>query len=325
MPEPSPAPRRRRRGRFLRFMGALVVLCAVAGYLVVQYVTGGADAPGCKVVSGKGDGAEYEFTPEQAVNAATITAVGTGRGLPERAVAIALATSIQESGLRNITHGDRDSLGLFQQRPSQGWGTEKQIMDPAYAAGKFYEHLVKVSGYTKMPLTEAAQRVQRSGYPEAYAKHEPDATLLAAALTGASPATLTCDGRQAATLTAGPDGVRDALVKDFGRDALDTAAEDVAKGAKASSAATDDAAAERTLVVPVTADDSAAKRTTRQRGWQLAHWAVANASALHIQSVGYAGRQWTAGNTQSEWRTVEGAGAGGAEKAAGSVRIVTAQ
>ncbi|MFI8530314.1 heavy metal transporter [Streptomyces aquilus] len=325
MPQPSPAPRRRRRGRLLRFGAALVVLCAVAGYLVVQYVTGGADAPGCKVVSGKGDGAAYEFTPEQAVNAATITAVGTGRGLPERAVAIALATSIQESGLRNITHGDRDSLGLFQQRPSQGWGTEKQIMDPAYAAGKFYEHLVKVSGYTKMPLTEAAQRVQRSGYPEAYAKHEPDAVLLAAALTGASPATLTCDGRQAATQAAGPDGVRDALVKDFGRDALDTAAEDVAKDAKSSPAATEDAAAGRTLIVPVTADDSAARRTARQRGWQLAHWAVANASTLHIQSVGYAGRQWTAGNTQSEWRAVEGSGAGGAEQGAGSVRIVTAQ
>lgn len=301
-----------------------MVLCAVAGYLVVQYVTGGADAPGCKVVSGKGDGAEYEFTPEQAVNAATITAVGTGRGLPERAVAIALATSIQESGLRNITHGDRDSLGLFQQRPSQGWGTERQIMDPAYAAGKFYEHLVKVSGYTKMPLTEAAQRVQRSGYPEAYAKHEPDAVLLAAALTGTSPATLTCDGRQAATQAAGPDGVRDALVKDFGRDALDTTAEDVAKGTKSSSAATGDTAGERTLIVPVTGHDPA-KRTVRQRGWQLAHWAVANASALHIQSVTYAGRRWTAGNTQSEWRAVQSTGAGGAEKAAGSVRIVTAQ
>ncbi|MFC8346562.1 heavy metal transporter [Streptomyces sp. NPDC057280] len=324
MPQPSPTPRRRRRGRLLRFGAALVVLCAVAGYLVVQYVTGGADAPGCKVVSGKGDGAEYEFTPEQAVNAATITAVGTGRGLPERAVAIALATSIQESGLRNITHGDRDSLGLFQQRPSQGWGTERQIMDPAYAAGKFYEHLVKVSGYTKMPLTEAAQRVQRSGYPEAYAKHEPDAVLLAAALTGTSPATLTCDGRQAATQAAGPDGVRDALVKDFGRDALDTTAEDVAKGTKSSSAATGDTAGERTLIVPVTGHDPA-KRTVRQRGWQLAHWAVANASALHIQSVTYAGRRWTAGNTQSEWRAVQSTGAGGAEKAAGSVRIVTAQ
>ncbi|PWI15750.1 heavy metal transporter [Streptomyces sp. Act143] len=323
MPEPSPAPRRRRRGRLLRFGAAFVVLCAVAGYLVIQYVTGGAGAPGCKVVSGKGDGTEYEFTPEQAVNAATITAVGTGRGLPERAVAIALATSLQESGLRNITHGDRDSLGLFQQRPSQGWGTAKQIMDPSYAAGKFYEHLVKVSGYMELPLTVAAQRVQRSGYPEAYAKHEPDATLLAAALTGTSPATLTCDGRPAATVAAGPAGVRDALVKDFGRDALDTTADEVAKGAPSSAGAT--TADERTLVVPVTADGSAAKRTARQRGWQLAHWAVANASTLHIQSVDYAGRRWTAGNTQSEWRAVDGEGAGGAEKTAGSVRIVTAQ
>ncbi|NUR41867.1 MAG: heavy metal transporter [Streptomyces sp.] len=324
MPEPSPSPRRRRRGRFLRFMGALVVLCAVAGYLVVQYVTGGAGKPGCTVVSGKDDGTAYDFTPEQAVNAATITAVGTGRGLPDRAVAIALATSIQESGLRNITHGDRDSLGLFQQRPSQGWGTEKQIMDPAYAAGKFYEHLVKVSGYTKMPLTEAAQRVQRSGYPEAYAKHEPDATLLAAALTGSSPATLTCDGRPAATLAAGPAGVRDALVKDFGRDALDTAAEDVGEGASSSPSA-EATAAERTLTVPVTADDSAAKRSARQRGWQLAHWAVANAATLHIESVRYAGRQWTAGNTQSEWRAMAAEGAGGAEQGTGAVRIVTAQ
>ena len=96
-----------------------MVLLAVAGYLAVQYVTGGTGTPGCDVVSGKGDGAGYEFTPEQAVNAATIAAVGTGRGLPERAVTIALATALQESGLRNIGHGDRDSLGLFQQRPSQ--------------------------------------------------------------------------------------------------------------------------------------------------------------------------------------------------------------
>jgi hypothetical protein len=160
------------------------VLFAVAGYLAVQYVTGGTGDPACEVVSAGGDGAAYEFTPEQAVNAATITAVGTARGLPERAVAIALATALQESGLRNIAHGDRDSLGLFQQRPSQGWGTAKEIQDPTYAAGEFYDHLVKVSGYSRLPLTVAAQRVQRSGYPQAYAKHEQDATLLAAALTG---------------------------------------------------------------------------------------------------------------------------------------------
>ncbi|MGW3724285.1 hypothetical protein ACWDPP_03875, partial [Streptomyces sp. NPDC000851] len=149
MPEPSPTPQR--RGRLFRIGAAFVVLLAVAGYLVVQYVTGGPGGPQCKVVSADADGATYEFTPEQAVNAATITAVGTARGLPERAVTIALATALQESALRNIDHGDRDSLGLFQQRPSQGWGTEQDIMDPIYSAGMFYDHLVKVPDYSRLP------------------------------------------------------------------------------------------------------------------------------------------------------------------------------
>jgi hypothetical protein len=306
-----------------------VVLLAVAGYLVVQYVTGGTGAPGCKVVSGDGDGATYEFTPEQAVNAASITAVGTARGLPERAVTIALATALQESGLRNISHGDRDSLGLFQQRPSQGWGTPKEIMDPAYAAGKFYDHLVKVPGYTRLPLTVAAQRVQRSGFPQAYAKHEPDAALLAAALTGTTAATLTCDGRPAATRAAGADAVRAALVRDFGRDVLEPVGAEVSGSAAATpspSASPAGGADGRTVTLPVTADTTpAAGRSLQERGWQLAHWAVANASALHIQRVSYAGRTWTAGNTDSQWRPTGTAGAQGGEQAGDSVRIVTAQ
>ncbi|KOU70156.1 Co/Zn/Cd efflux system component [Streptomyces sp. MMG1533] len=307
----------------------MVVLCAVAGYLVVQYVTG-AGTPGCKVVSGRSDGATYEFTPEQAVNAATIAAVGTGRGMPERAVTIALATALQESALRNITHGDRDSLGLFQQRPSQGWGTSKEILDPTYSANIFYEHLAKVADYTELPLTVAAQKVQRSGYPTAYAKHEPDATLLAAALTGQSAATLTCEGRPDATRAAGADAVRTALVRDFGQDVLESASAEV--GAEATPTPTPSASGSggggRTVTLPVTAETgsgSGSGRSLRQRGWQLAHWAVANASALHIERVSYAGRQWTAGNTDSQWRTAGTKGAGGAERAAGSVRIVTAQ
>lgn len=304
-------------------MAALVVLCAVAGYLVVQYVTGGTDGPRCKVVSSSAGGPSYEFTPEQAVNAATITAVGTGRGLPERAVAIALATALQESGLRNIQHGDRDSLGLFQQRPSQGWGSPREILDPTYAAGEFYKHLVKVRGYQDLPLTVAAQRVQRSGYPQAYAKHEPDATLLAAALTGTSAATLTCDGRQdpaqAAQATAtGPDAVRSALVRDFGRDALETTAAEV--GAKATPSPTPAPGDGRTVTLPVRGDTGpGSDRSLRERGWQLAHWAVANSSALRIERVSYAGRQWTAGSTDSAWRTAAGEGG------SGSVRIVTAR
>ncbi|MFE1915253.1 heavy metal transporter [Streptomyces anandii] len=331
MSEPSPTSQR--RGRLLRIGAALVVLLALAGYLTVQYLTGGTGGPGCEVVSGKGDGASYEFTPEQAVNAATIAAVGTGRNMPERAVTIALATALQESGLRNIRHGDRDSLGLFQQRPSQGWGTPKEIMDPAYAAGKFYEHLAKVPGYTRLPLTVAAQRVQRSGFPQAYAKHEPDAALLSAALTGRSAATLTCKGRPGATRTTGPDAVRAALVRDFGRDVVQEAGAEVRddgssatptpSGTTAASAAAAGPGG-RTVTVPVRAGSGgAAGRGARERGWQLAHWAVANASALHIERVAYAGREWSAGITDSRWHTTDAEGAGGAERDSGSVRITT--
>ncbi|MDG9716452.1 heavy metal transporter [Streptomyces sp. DH24] len=326
----EPPPSSKRRGRLLRFGAALVVLLAVAGYLAVQYVTGSRGGPGCEVVSAKGDGATYEFSPEQAVNAATITAVGTARGLPERAVTIALATALQESALRNIDYGDRDSLGLFQQRPSQGWGTPAEIMDPTYASAKFYDHLVEVPGYTRLPLTVAAQRVQRSGFPQAYAKHEPDATLLAAALTGRSAATLTCEGRPGATRVSGPEAVRAALVRDFGRDALQPAGAEVGAAGPAStptaSPEQEGGAGGRTVVLPVTAEPgSSGERNRGRRGWQLAHWAVANASALHIQKVTYAGREWTAGHTDSQWRPVGGAGAAGAEKGAGAVRIVTAQ
>lgn len=327
-----------------------MVLLAVAGYLGVQYLTGGVGAPRCKVVSANGDGASYEFTPEQAVNAATISAVGTSRGMPERAVAIALATALQESGLRNIQHGDRDSLGLFQQRPSQGWGTEKQIMDPTYAAGIFYEHLAKVPGYSRLPLTVAAQRVQHSGFPQAYAKHEPDATLLAAALTGRAAATLTCQGRPAATPAGGPAPVRAALARDFGRDVLQeagatvdaagsfaspapaasdspvasaSAASPASPASSASPAAT--ATADRTVTVPVHEEGSDTGTGALRRGWEVAHWAVANSSALHIDRVTYAGREWTAGTSEGSWRTADAKSGTGAEEAAAEVRIVTGQ
>ncbi|MFF2130326.1 heavy metal transporter [Streptomyces olivochromogenes] len=328
MPETSPTPVR--RGRLFRFGAAVVVMLALAGYLAVQYLTGGTGAPRCRVVSGKSNGESYEFTPEQAVNAATISAVGTTRGLPERAVAIALATALQESGLRNIQHGDRDSLGLFQQRPSQGWGTTKQIMDPTYAAGMFYEHLAKVPGYTRLPLTVAAQRVQRSGYPQAYAKHEPDATLLAAALTGRAAATLTCEGRPGATPAGGPDSVRAALVRDFGREVLQEAGADVSTaGSPASPTASPTLAPSpsvsgRTVTVPVRKDPTG-DSTVRQRGWELAHWAVANSSALHIQRVSYAGREWTAGERKGEWRAAVTTAGSTAKQSPGEVRIVTAQ
>ncbi|MFE2596049.1 C40 family peptidase [Streptomyces sp. NPDC059396] len=132
---------------------------------------------------------------EQVPNAKTIQATGVAMHIPARGQTVALATALQESGLRNLNYGDRDSLGLFQQRPSQGWGTAEQIMQPVYAATKFYESLRKVSGWESLTVTQAAQAVQRSGFPDAYATWEPLATALQKAIEplltdgGTSPST----------------------------------------------------------------------------------------------------------------------------------------
>ncbi|MDQ0794161.1 hypothetical protein [Streptomyces sp. B1I3] len=277
-----------RRSRLMRTAAAFAVLVALAGYVAVQYVTGREGAPHCTVRSADGgEGRTYELSPEQAANAATISAVGTTRKMPERAVTIALATALQESALRNIDHGDRDSLGLFQQRPSQGWGTPAEILDPVHASGEFYAHLAEVPGYSRLPLTVAAQRVQKSGFPQAYAKHEPDATLLSAALTGRAPAALTCSPTTATA--AGPGDaaeVRADLVRSFGKDVLPATG-------------TAGAASAGTVSVPVPSAMEAGGGASR-RGWELAHWAVARAGTLRIEAVSYAGRVWTA---DAGWRT----------------------
>jgi hypothetical protein len=143
-------------------------------------------------------GLSMTLTAEQVANAATIAAVGRDRGLPERAIVIALATAQQESRLRNLDYGDRDSLGLFQQRPSAGWGTDAQVQDPVYAANKFYDHLVKVPGWETGRLTEISQSVQISAFPEAYQQWEEMAQKLAAAQISDLPGQITCIPDEAA-------------------------------------------------------------------------------------------------------------------------------
>ncbi|ROO63000.1 peptidase M23-like protein [Micromonospora sp. Llam0] len=129
-----------------------------------------------------------DWSSEQVGNAATIVTVGIRLGVPPRGWVIAVATAMQESHLVNLPHlgagNDHDSLGLFQQRPSQGWGTAEQVMDPVHASTTFYQALSGVDAWQAMPLTDAAQAVQRSAYPDAYAKWEHDATTLVGALTG---------------------------------------------------------------------------------------------------------------------------------------------
>jgi hypothetical protein len=204
-----------------------------------------------------------DIDPEQAENAALISAIAVRRGLPARAATIALATAFQESKLNNLDYGDRDSVGLFQQRPSQGWGTRKQIKDPVYATGRFYDALVRIGDYKTMRITEAAQRVQRSGYPEAYAAHEPAARALASALTGESPHAFSC---RLSSVDAGrPAVVRDEVTGVFG-------------GLVATPVVTG-----RTLTVGVR------DRTT---GWALAQYLVGQAQRLGIRRVTYGGQTW---------------------------------
>ncbi len=210
-------------------------------------------------------GTDLTLTSEQASSAATIAAVGRARGLPERAVVIALATAQQESTMRNLDYGDRDSLGLFQQRPSQGWGTPEQVTDPVYAAGEFYDGLVEVRNWETRRLTEAADAVQRSAFPEAYQKHSALAEQLTAAFTAAEPGRLNCSYEPRAPggrLSQGVTAVAGVVERELGATTT-----------------------ERFGAVEV---DPAA-------GWPTATWAVAQAERLGLRSVSFAGSQWTPG------------------------------
>jgi murein DD-endopeptidase MepM/ murein hydrolase activator NlpD len=137
--------------------------CAEAGALPIQP---GADSP----------------DPSRDETAQTIADTAFGMGLPGRAVLIGFMVALQESGMRNIAYGDRDSLGVFQQRPSQGWGTPEQVMNVAHAAKQFFARLSKMAGWQRLGLGEAGQAIQRSAYPDAYDKHETTARQMAARL-----------------------------------------------------------------------------------------------------------------------------------------------
>ena len=215
----------------------------------------------------------YTLSTEQAGNAATISAVATARQLPVRAVTIALATALQESKLVNIEYGDRDSVGLFQQRPSQGWGSSGQILDPRYSAGRFFDALVKVRGWRDMRLTVAAQAVQASAHPTAYQQWEDQATVLTRAFTGAEPALLSCSFPEP-TVAATPEKVMQLLALELPHTRL------------AASAQT----GELRPAAP----------------WATVGWLVAKADRLGIEAVALDGRRWT---RVDGWRVDSGAAA----------------
>ncbi len=198
---------------------------------------------------------------DQAHFASIIAGVSVRRGLPPRAASIAIATAYQETGIRNLDYGDRDSVGLFQQRPSQGWGTKQQLMDPDYAAGKFYDALVKIENWETADVNDVAQQVQRSGHPEAYRDHEADARVLASTLTGQSPAGFSCLDR---TGEAGDvKALRNSLEQTFGK--LDDSAEG--------------------SVITIRA-------RSNKRAWAYAAFAVANAKYYGVTTVKIGNRVW---------------------------------
>lgn len=259
--------------------GVVLVLVAVVGvWIVVRQVGGQLRLPlSSRTCTVQADG-RVALDADQMANAATIAAIGVQRKMPERAVVVALATAYQESGLRNLAGGDRDSVGLFQQRPSQGWGTPQEIRDPRYAANRFYAALKKVNGWERMRVTDAAQKVQRSAFPEAYQKWADESEVLSRALLGHATGAVACTVSRdpamrgeaaAAALTRG-------LSLDWGLAAA--------------------GAADLTGLTIPAADE--------RRGWRYAHWLVSHAHDHGVKRVRFGGLEWTA--RDGTWGRVSG-------------------
>ncbi|GAA5184892.1 hypothetical protein GCM10023322_27480 [Rugosimonospora acidiphila] len=252
----------------LAVFAALALIAGVGIYVAVRTLGSGAlhlITQQCVVnASGKAT-----LEPAQMANAATIAAVGLRRGLPTRAVVIALATAMQESKLQNLAGGDRDSIGLFQQRPSQNWGTPQEIADPRYAAGAFYDALQRVNDWQEDSISDAAQSVQHSADGSAYQQWADEAQVLANALSGdaASAVACTITAKPAVRGTAALGALEQSLAADWGE--VDSVTDASLPGLELSVSETRD-------------------------GWQLAHWLVSHAADQNVKSVRFGGEEWTA-------------------------------
>jgi hypothetical protein len=240
-------------GGLLLAFGVLVTAIIVA-FTWIRQSGVAAPLPGAERCVATAGGRSVGLDLSQAHYTSIIVGVSVRRELPARAATIAMATVYQETDIRNLDYGDRDSVGLFQQRPSQGWGTVEQIMDPYYSTGRFYDALVKINGWRRGDITEMAQRVQRSGFPDAYRDHEADARVLASVFTGNSPGALTCLERSGEPGDAA--GLRSALRKTLGPSTIETSG--------------------RTLVV---------RAASAKQAWAYATFAVANSGRYGVVEV----------------------------------------
>jgi hypothetical protein len=290
-------------------VAVIVGLVSAALYGWHQLTRHTLSADSCQVI-GESTGDVYAMDPDQLLNASIIADVAMRRALPQRAVIVALATAQQESKLHNLDYGDADSLGLFQQRPSQGWGSASQVVQPTYAAGKFFDALLKVPSWQGLSVGEAAQDVQRSAFPQAYASWEPRATALAAALTGTTSSQLTCrlvhpgiaaiaavasspsDSSPAASSAASPASSAPAITTPA------TAAAAVIAGLRSDlviTAPSVGAISSKSAAITVSglgATGSGADVDAPHRDAAVAAWAIAHASADGIVSVVLGDQEW---------------------------------
>jgi hypothetical protein len=261
---------------------------AYGALTVYRHITTALISPGCQAGSTE---AGYSLDTDQAPVAATIAGVAARMGLPAQALEIALATALQESKLTNLPYGDRDSVGVFQQRPSEGWGTAAELQDPEFASTAFFKALVKVPNYLKIPQYQAAQDVQHSADGSAYAQWQSTAQQLTTSYT-ARAHDLTCWYTPPASPKPEISSVQARLPQVFGP--ASTSEGSVMTSASASASTT---AGLKVGVRPAA-------------GWTVANWLMTHASMYQLTKVSYDGWQWSASLTETSWQHVTGGDAG---------------
>ena len=295
MPSSHRRPRWRRR---LTVLTVIAIVLAAGGYAAYtayrHYVVRLLTVPGCQAGTGT-NAVALDFG--QAADAAIIAGVAVREHLPQQALTIAYATALQESKLENPGYGDLDSVGVFQQRPSEGWGSAAQLEDPAFAAAAFFGALMKVPNWDSMPVYQAAQAVQRSADGSAYEQYAQTGAVLAADYT-AAPHAVTCwyDPATQASNT----GVSTRLNLNGAIKNLTDAFGPVQAGGMVRAVTT----------ATARSGESGTFKVVAGRGWPVANWLVANASNYGITRVRYGGYQWTAGLTETTWQASPGAAAG---------------
>lgn len=268
-------------------MTAVLAVLAVGAYFVVRafapVIAPVLTGSGCVA---SGDHQSILLDTQQGSIAATIAGVAHQQEMPRVAVTIAYAAAMQESKLHNLDYGDRDSVGVFQQRPSEGWGPRKNLEDPIYASTKFFRALKAIPGYRKMPVYQAAQAVQHSADGAAYTQYERMAAAMTPAFTGQHGHAVYCWSGSASRVSADVTGITSGLGTTFGP-AVARAVTDL-RDSRGSAAGRGSARLQVRVGQP-------------RLGWEVATWLMTHASTYHIHQIRCGGYQWRAAASSKGW------------------------